>query len=92
MPRINHLRAQSDREDLLREIRKGQGANGLMSCRSLADACGIPYQTLLRRLQRPEDFTLGEIKKLIKSVPVDPFVLLSFVGLREKDLRSHDKK
>lgn len=92
MPRINQLRDQYDREDLLREIRKGQGANGLMSCRSLADACGIPYQTLLRRLQRPEDFTLGEIKKLIKSVPVDPFVLLTFIGIREKDLRKHDNK
>ena len=92
MPRIKQLRDQYNREDLVREIRKGQGENGLMSCRSLAGACGIPYQTLLRRLQRPEDFTLGEIKKLIKSVPVDPFVLLSFVGLREKDLRSHDKK
>lgn len=89
MPRINQLQDQYAHEDFLREIRKGQGITGLMHTRALSDASGIPYQTLLRRLQRPEEFTLGEIKKLLKSIPVSPLALLAFVGIRRKDLQKY---
>lgn len=88
MPRINQLQDQYAREDLLCEIRKCQGINGLMNCRSLSAACGIPYQVLLRRLQHPENFTLGEIKSLIKAVHLSPYVLLSFVGYAKKDMKN----
>ena len=79
MPRLSQLNEKYASEAFLREIRTQQGAAGLMNNRALADATGIPYQTLLRRLQHPEDFTLGELRKLIKAIPLQPVELLRFV-------------
>ena len=87
MPKIPQYRDKYATESLLREIRTRQGAADLMNNRALADASGIPYQTLLRRLKHPEDFTLGEIKLLVKVVPLHPFALLSFLGYGKKDMK-----
>lgn len=87
MPRIHQLQDKYAAEDFLREIRAGQGAANLMNGRALSDACGIPYQTLMRRIRHPEDFTLGEIKKLVKAVHIHPLVLLSFVGYSKRDFK-----
>ena len=87
MPKIPQYRDKYAAESLLREIRTRQGAADLMNNRALADASGIPYQTLLRRLKHPEDFTLGEIKLLLKVVPLHPSALLSFLGYSKKDFK-----
>ena len=86
MPKISQLNEKYVNEAFLCEIRTRQGAADLMNNRALADACGIPYQTLLRRLQHPEDFTLGELRKLIKAIPLQPLELLRFV-YPPKDIR-----
>lgn len=88
MPKISQLSDKYATEALLREIRTRQGAADLMNIRSLADACGVPYQTLLRRLKHPEDFTLGELKKLIKTLPLHPFAILYFLGYGKKEINS----
>lgn len=87
MPKIPQYSDRYAAESILREIRTRQGAADLMNNRALADACGIPYQTLLRRLKCPEDFTLGELKKLVKVIPLHPFALLSFLGYGKKDIK-----
>lgn len=89
MPKIPQYRDKYAAESLMCEIRTRQGAADLMNNRALADACGIPYQTLLRRMKCPEDFTLGEIKKLVKVIPLNPFALLSFLGYSKKDMKKH---
>ena len=86
MPKIPQYADKYAAESLLREIRTRQGAADLMNNRALADASGIPYQTLLRRLKHPEDFTMGELKKLVKVVPLHPFALLSFLGYGKKEI------
>lgn len=92
MPKISQLRDKYATEELLREIRTRQGAADLMNVRALSGACGVPYATLLRRLQNPEDFTLGEIRKLLKTLPLHPFVLLNFIGYSNKDLKKLTEK
>lgn len=87
MPKIPQYADKYAAESLLREIRTRQGAADLMNNRSLADASGIPYQTLLRRIRNPEDFTLGEIRKLFKVLPVRPAVLLAFIGYTTQDIK-----
>jgi hypothetical protein len=62
-----------------------------MNGRALSEACGIPYQTLLRRIKKPEDFTLGEIKALLKVLPINPVTLLEFVGIGSKDINQIQK-
>lgn len=86
MPRIPQYQERYAKEDFLQEIRTKQGRANLMNCKALSDVSGIPYQILLRRLQQPECFTLGEIKKLIKALRLDPITLLLFVGYAKKDL------
>lgn len=86
MPRIKQRYAAYAKEAFLCEIRKQQGILDMMNSRALSEACGIPYQTLLRRIKNPEDFTLGEIKDLLEVLPIDPNTLLAFVGIRCKDI------
>ena len=64
MPRIRQYEEKYAREDILREIRTKQGACNLMHIRALADATGIPYATLRRRMMNPDDFTVAELRKL----------------------------
>ena len=92
MPKIPQYADKYAAESLLREIRTRQGAADLMNNRALADASGIPYQTFLRRLKHPEDFTLGEIRLLVKVIPLNPFSLLSFVGYAKKDIKKYTKE
>lgn len=92
MPKISQLRDKYATQDLLREIRTGQGAADLMNVRALSGACGVPYATLLRRLQNPEDFTLGEIRKLVSALPLHPFVLLAFIGYSKKDIKKYTER
>lgn len=92
MSKIRQYYEKYAAEDFLREIRVGQGSADLMNNRSLSDACGIPYQTLLRRIRNPEDFTLGEIRKLFKVLPMRPAVLLAFVGYTTQDIKKLAKE
>lgn len=87
MPKISQYSDKYAVDSILREIRTQQGTTDLMNNRALADACGIPYQTFLRRMKCPEDFTLGEIKKLVKVIPLNPFSLLAFLGYGKKDIK-----
>lgn len=87
MPKIRQKYDDYAKESLLREIRKCQGAADLMNGKLLSDASGIPYQTLMRRLQSPENFTMGEIRKLHSAINLDPFVLLSFLGYSQKEIK-----
>lgn len=88
MPKIKQMQDKYADESLIREIRTRQGAVDLMNNRALADACGIPYQTLLRRLQRPEDLTLGESRKLVSTIKPAPEVMLKVLGYSSKDIRN----
>lgn len=87
MPRIRQKAEEYAQADLMREIRKGQGACNLMNCRALSDACGVPYQTLRRRLNDPDNMTLGEMKKLIKVIKLNPLVLLIYLGYSRKEIK-----
>lgn len=90
MPKLKQYGEKYAAEAFLCEIRKQQGSADLMNSRALSNASGIPYQILLRRLQSPETFTLGEIKKLVRVLPLDPVSLLTFVGIRFSRKEPHD--
>ena len=92
MPKIPQYADKYAAESLLREIRTRQGSAGLMNVRALADAADIPYQTLLRRLEHPETFTLGEIAKLVKVIRLSPSTVLSFIGYSKRETDSIEKE
>lgn len=84
MPRIRQYEEKYAREDILREIRTKQGACNLMHIRALADATGIPYATLRRRMMNPDDFTVAELRKLNVVIHLDWEKLLLFIGYSKK--------
>ena len=86
MPRINQKAEEYARADFLQEIRRCQGAADLMNGKLLSNASGVPYGILMRRLKEPESFTLGEIRSMIKSLHLNPVVLLKFLGYSGKDI------
>lgn len=89
MPRIYPLLNQYTQSDLLREIRSRQGYHGYRTDKALAIASGIPYQTMLRRLANPDDLTLGELRKLNKTIQLDLEILLTAAGCSRKDIKKY---
>ena len=71
-----------------REIRMKQGYYDLMTQRELAGSCGIPQPTLCKRLAKPENLTVAELRKLIGAITPDPLVILSLVGYSAKDIKT----
>lgn len=86
MPRIRQYEAKYAREDILREIRTKQGTYNLMHISALAEATGIPYATLRRRMMNPDDFTVAELRKLNVVIHLDWEKLLQFIGYSKKRL------
>lgn len=73
-------------EEFRRELRIRQGYYDLMSQRALSASCGIPQATLSKRLSRPEDLTVAELRKLVGTLGPDPYVMLILLGYSQKDV------
>lgn len=74
-------------ENFRRELRSRQGYYDLMSQLALAKHSGIPQSTLSKRLAKPDNFTVEELRKLVGSIKPDPAVMLDFLGYAPKDIR-----
>ena len=88
MPRIKQKADAYADEDFRREVRSRQGYYDLMSQQALAEQADIPRPTLRKRLLEPESMTVGELRKLVKTIKPDPNVLLILIGYTPKDLRN----
>ena len=88
MPRIRQNNDAYMRKDFIAAIHVGQGNAGLMQKKELADASGIPYSTLRKRMGDPENLTVAEIRKLVAAIPLAPEALLSFVGYSAKAIKA----
>ena len=91
MPRINQNAEIYAENDFRKEVRICQGRYDLMSQQALAEAVDMPRPTLRKRLLEPETMTVGELRKLIKTVKPNPRVLLLLIGYTPKDLRKAEK-
>lgn len=87
MPRIRQNADVYLRNDFIRAIRLGQVETNLMQKKKLADASGIPYSTLWKRLEHPEDLTITELRKLVGAIHLSPESVLAFVGYSTKDIK-----
>ena len=84
MPRIHQRQEEYARKDFQKAIGMAQVEAELTQKKMLAEVTGIPYATLWRRLNSPEEFTLGEIRQLVRVIPVNPAALLAFIGYGRK--------
>lgn len=87
MPRIRQYAAEYARNDFQRAIRRAQVDADLMRKNKLAEAADIPYSTLWKRLEHPEDMTLGDLQKLIRVLPIPVEAVLTFLGYAAKDIK-----
>lgn len=88
LPRIRQKNADYMRKDFIAALRAGQGNAGLLQKKELADASGIPYSTLRKRLDNPEKLTVEELRQLIAAIPLAPEAVLAFVGYSAKDINN----
>lgn len=88
MPRIRQNQESYLRKDFIAAVQIGQGNAGLMQKKELADASGIPYSTLRKRMNDPENLTVAELRKLVSAIPLAPEALLTFVGYNTKAIKA----
>lgn len=87
MPRIKQYADDYARKDFQKAIGRAQVDADLTQKKMLAEASGIPYSTLWKRLENPEDMTMKEYAKLLSVIPVPAEALLAFVGYKLKEIR-----
>lgn len=91
MPRIRQYNEIYMRNDFIDAIHSAQGSAGLLQKKELSDASAIPYSTLRKRLDGPEEMSVAELRKLISAIPLDPEALLRFVGYSTKQINEMKK-
>lgn len=82
MPRIRQYKEEYARTDFIKAIKIAQIDADISSTRQLAEAASIPHTTLWRRLQDPDTLTVGQLKTIIKTIPLPPDAVLSFLGYK----------
>ena len=73
-------------ESFRRAVGHGQVTAGLVKTTALAEAAGIPYSTLWKRLDSPDNMTISELRKIVEVIPLDPEAVLALVGYSRKDI------
>lgn len=88
MSRLRKAPEEHSDDKFRREIRMKQGYYDLMTQTELAASCDIPQSTLSKRIAKPENFTVAELRKLIGTITPDPLVILSLLGYSTKDIKT----
>lgn len=87
MPRIRQYAERDAKKDFQKAIGRAQVDAEMTQKKGLAEASGIPYSTLWKRLENPEDLSLAQFKQLLAVIPIPAEALLTFVGYSAKDIR-----
>ncbi len=87
MPRIKQNAKEYARQDFQKAIGRAQVDAGLTQKKMLSEASGIPYSTLWKRLEVPENITLEQFMQLLRVLPIPAEALLAFVGYSTKEIR-----
>ena len=82
MPRIRQYKEEYAKADFIKAIKKTQIDADISNFKQLAEQTGIPYTTLWRRLQDPDTLTVGQLKAIIKTIPIPPETVLAFLGYK----------
>lgn len=87
MPRIRQYEERDAMKDLTAEINAQCGRYGYRTQKSLGSAIGVCQSTAGKYLQRPEMIPLSVLRSLVKSLRLDPIVVLRAVGFSTKDIK-----
>ncbi len=74
MPKVVLCKALQEREEkkkmLLGVLAKYRQINDFASWTEVAAHCGLSRNILYRRINEPEDFTIGELRKVIQGLKI----------------------
>lgn len=87
MPRIRIKADEYRQEDFRKALRHARADNDT-SRKDLAEQVGTPYSTFCKRLNNPDELSLGELHKMVLAMPIDPEALLKFVGYDTKCIKN----
>lgn len=91
MPKIRQYAERDARTDFRKAIEHARTDAEIRNTKGLAEAVGIPYTSFWRLLQEPENMTLGQLRKLLKTIPLPAAALLAFVGYERKEVKSYEQ-
>lgn len=91
MPRIRQYAERDARTAFQKAIEHARMDAEIRNTKGLAEAVGIPYTSFWRMIQEPEKITLGQLRKLLKIIPLPASALLAFVGYERKEVNSYEQ-
>lgn len=86
MPRIRQYADKYRKEDFVKAVGHRQ-VELKLSAGALADAAGISRATFSRRMRDPDQMTVGELLRLIRTAGLGPEAALGLLGYGQKELR-----
>ena len=87
MPRIRQYAENYAAEDFRREMRSRMGYHDL-SQRELAQKANVSQTTISNRIREPNDITVGELRGLVKTLGLNPSIVLALLGYTKKDIKA----
>ena len=91
MPRLRQYADRDARNDFRKAIEHARTDAEIRNTKGLAEAVGIPYTSFWRLIQEPEKMTLGQLRKLLKTIPLPAAAILAFVGYDRKEVKSYEQ-
>ena len=90
MPRIKQYAERDARRDFQKAIEMARMDGDFRNKKRLAEAVDIPYSSFWRMMESPEKITLGQLRTLVKTIPIPASAVLAFVGYERKEIREHE--
>ncbi len=90
MPRLKIKADEYRKEDFRKALRHARIDNDT-SRKDLAEKVGTPYSTFCKRMNNPDELSLGELHKMVQVIPLDPEALLRFVGYDANQIKAFIK-
>jgi transcriptional regulator with XRE-family HTH domain len=87
-PRVNPEEAA--REAFKREV-KVQRVYHDMKQSELADEVGVVPSVMSNLLANPDKISAGRLRKIIRTLSIDPVIILAFLGYTTKEIQSISK-
>ena len=91
MPKIRQYAERDARTAFQKAIEHARTDAEIRNTKGLAEAVGIPYTSFWRMIQDPEKITLGQIRKMLKVIPLPAAALLAFVGYERKEVKIYEQ-
>lgn len=91
MPRIRQYAERDARLDFQKAIEVARMDANIKNKKQLAEAVDIPYSSFWRMLQEPEKITLGQLRALLKTIPLPASAVLVFVGYDRKKVKLYEQ-